>query len=261
VILDEILAQTRQDLGGRKALIPTDRLPARAAPLQPGIFERRLRTPGVSVIAEIKRASPSKGPIRPDLEPAEIARLYSQAGVAAISCLTEPHRFHGSLADLALTKQAAGVPVLRKDFLVDEYQLDEAVAFGADAVLLIVAALEPTELRGLLAAADQRGLDALVEAHTAEEARVALAAGARVLGVNNRDLRTFEVDLATTGRIVETVPRGNAVLVAESGISSIADLATLASWGVDAVLVGEHFMRREDVCAAARTFVEAGRQL
>lgn len=261
MILDEILAETRQDLAERKARVAAERLPQRTAPLEPGAFERRLRAPGVSVIAEIKRASPSKGPIRPDLEPAEIARMYSEAGVAAISCLTEPHRFHGSLADLAAAKQAATVPVLRKDFLVDEYQLDEAVAFGADAVLLIVAALEPAELGRLLAAADERGLDSLVEAHTAEEARIALGAGARVLGVNNRDLRTFEVDLTTTARIAEAVPRGDAVLVAESGISSVEDLAALASWGVDAVLVGEHFMRQEDVCAAARAFVEAGVRL
>ncbi len=257
MILDDILAVTRRDLAERKRAGRP--LPQRSVPLAPEAFEGALRAPGVSVIAEIKRASPSKGPIRPDLSPADVAGLYSEAGVAAISCLTEPRRFRGHLDDLWAAKQAATVPLLRKDFLVDEYQLDEALAYGADAVLLIVAALARADLDRMLAGAAARGLGALVEAHTEEEARVALDAGARLLGVNNRDLQTFAVDLATTERIAAAVPRGEAVLVAESGIGSTADIARLAGCGVDAVLVGEHFMRQADVGAAAREFVKAGR--
>jgi indole-3-glycerol phosphate synthase len=261
VILDEILAETRADLERRKAELPSSALPERTADLVPGGFERALSDSGVSVIAEIKRASPSKGAIRPDLDPAAVARLYSEAGVAAISCLTEPRRFLGSLEDLADAKRNSRVPVLRKDFIVDQYQLDEAVAYGADAVLLIVAALTPEELGRLHHAALERGLDVLVEAHTSEEARVALAEGARILGANNRDLRTFEVDLGTTARIAEEVDRGGALLVAESGIASVADLRQVAGWHVDAVLVGEHLMRQADVREAAERLVEAGRWL
>lgn len=259
MILDTILAETRADLRERMAALPAEALPQRSFPLAPTAFEQALRAPGLSVIAEIKRASPSKGPIRPDLAPGEIARLYSRAGVAAISCLTEPRRFMGSLEDLREAKAAASVPVLRKDFLVDEYQLDEALSAGADAVLLIVAALAPEELARMHAAAGERGLGALVEAHTEDEARAALDAGARVIGVNNRDLRTFEVDLGTSIRVAESLPRGDSLLVAESGISSLADLGALRASGVDAVLVGEHFMRQADVLSAARAFVEGGR--
>ncbi len=257
MILDEILETTRLDVARRRA----EPLPDRTRPLRPALLADALSQPGVSVIAEVKRASPSKGPIRPDLDPAEIARAYTRAGVAGVSCLTEERRFLGSLADLAAVSNATPVPLLRKDFIVDERQLDEAVAYGADAVLLIVAALSPDRLAALALAARERGLASLVEAHDSDEALRALDAGAAILGVNNRDLRTFEVNLETTARVLESLPPGERLVVSESGVRDAADLRRLAGWGVDAVLVGESFMRAEDVEAAAREFVEAGRSL
>jgi indole-3-glycerol phosphate synthase len=261
LILDRILATTRETVAASRRAVPSSRLPLRTVPLRAGVFASALRGPGVSVVAEIKRKSPSKGLIREDFDPSALARAYAEAGVAAISCLTDVPYFGGSLEHLALVKRETDIPLLRKDFIVDDYQLDEAVAYGADAVLLIVAALGARELASLLAEAGERGLSAVVEAHTVDEARLAIDAGAQAIGVNNRDLRTFEVDLAVTERVAASLPAGERVLVSESGIGGPEDLARLAGCGVDAVLVGESLMRATDVRAAAASLVAAGRSL
>jgi len=259
--LDRILERTRLDLAARKAAAPATALPPRPCGEARGAFSAALARPGLSVIAEIKRASPSAGLIREDFDVVALARAYADAGVAAISCLTDEPFFGGKLEYLRQAKLASGVPLLRKDFIVDEYQLDEALAYGADAVLLIVAALEPPELSRLRQAAIDRGLDTLVEAHTVEEARIALDHGCRILGVNNRDLKSFTVDIETTRRVAEAIGDGDHLLVSESGIRQVEDLATVRAWGADAVLVGERFMRMPDVAAAAQEFVRAGEAL
>jgi indole-3-glycerol phosphate synthase len=262
LILERIIESTRGDVSRRKQEVPICELPSRTRALRPGWFREALRGgPGLSVIAEVKRASPSAGIIRQDFDPGSIAEGYCRAGVAAISCLTEGPHFQGSLEHLVEVASVADRPVLQKDFIVDGYQLDEAVAFGADAVLLIVAAMDEGRLAELLRAAADRGLDALVEAHATDEAGVALGCGASVLGVNNRDLRTFTVDLATTELVAREVSREGLVLVSESGIRSSEDLRRLTDCGVDAVLVGEHFMRADDVRDAAARFVAEARAL
>lgn len=196
----------------------------------------------VRVLAEVKRASPSAGPIAPGADPVAVARAYQEAGAAAISMLTDRRFFDGDLAFLAAARAAVTVPLLRKDFLVDAYQVVEARAAGADAVLLIVAALDDGRLAELLAVAADFGMDALVEVHDEAEAGRAVAAGARLIGVNHRDLRTFELDLGLTGRLAPALPAGT-VLVAESGIRTPADVAGLAAAGAHAILVGETLMR------------------
>jgi indole-3-glycerol phosphate synthase len=209
---------------------------------------------GISLIAEMKRASPSRGPIRPGASVPEVARVYQEAGAAAMSVLTEPHHFGGSLDDLAAARAACDLPLLRKDFLVDEYQLLEARAAGADAVLLIAAALGQDRLAQLIAVASELGMDALVEVHDEDEVEAAVAAGAEVIGVNNRDLRSLEVDLETSFRLLADIPAGT-VVVAESGIRRRGDVARLEEAGVDAILVGEALMDAEDPVAAARALL------
>jgi indole-3-glycerol phosphate synthase len=204
-----------------------------------------LRTPGLSVIAEVKRRSPSAGPIDPDLDPAVRAAAYERGGAAAISVLTEPEHFGGSMTDLTRARRAVALPVLRKDFVLHPAQIWEARAGGADAVLLIAAVLEDAELAAMLRTANRAGVAALVEVHTAEEGRRAAAAGAGLIGVNNRDLATFTVDLATAERLRAAIPDG-AVAVAESGVSSPEAAARMAAAGYDAVLVGEALVRSAD---------------
>jgi indole-3-glycerol phosphate synthase len=192
--------------------------------------------------AEVKRASPSAGPIRPGADPVAIAAAYEAAGAAAVSVLTDGPFFDGSLLHLAGVRARVGIPVLRKDFVVDEYQVWEARAHGADAVLLIVAALADPALADLRAAVDGLGMAALVEVHDEDEAGRAVAAGARVIGVNHRDLKTFRMDMDLYARVRPRLPAG-AVGVAESGIKTPADVARLAAAGADAILVGETLMR------------------
>lgn len=261
MILDQILQRTKEDLEDRRHRVPVSCLPPRSGAPPDGRFLAALQGPGLSVIAEIKRASPSAGRIRPDFDVSSLARAYREAGVAAISCLTDGPFFQGSLEHLREARAAVDTPLLRKDFVIDEYQLDEAIAYGADAVLLIVAALEPRALLRLRTAAVDRGLDVLVESHTAAEARVAVDCGCRILGINNRDLQTFTVNLETTRLVVESLGDPRPVIVSESGIRSREDLERVRSWGADAVLVGERFMREEDVARAATEFVAAGRVL
>ena len=218
---------------------------------------RRALTAGdaVSLIAEVKRASPSAGLIRPDFEPAEIARQYEAGGARCLSVLTDERFFQGSLDYLAEARNAVSLPVLRKDFILDEMQVLEARAWGADCVLLIVAALDGALLARLLQVATDLGLDALVEVHSRQEMETALSVGACMVGINNRDLRTFQVSLDTTRALAPAVPEGVTV-VAESGIHSREDVADLKTYGVDAVLVGESLMRSDDLVAAARGLSE-----
>ncbi len=252
-ILAEILRHKRDEVAAAAAARPRDQLEdaARAAgPVRP-LAAALGRAPGapVRVIAEIKRASPSAGPIRPGADPAAVAREYAAAGAAAISVLTDERFFDGHLRFLAAVRAAVGLPLLRKDFIVDPYQVVEARAAGADAVLLIAAALEPPALAGLLAEAARLGMDALVEIHRETEAEVALAAGARLIGVNHRDLATFTIDMDLTARLAPRLPAG-AVLVAESGIRTAADVRRLGEAGAHAVLVGETLMRAPSPGAA-----------
>ena len=214
-------------------------------------FSEALIAEGISLIAEMKRASPSKGPIRPGASVSDIVSGYQRAGASAVSVLTEPNWFGGSLDDLVEARAACDLPLLRKDFVVDEYQLLEARVAGADAVLLIVAALERSRIEELMGAASDLGLDALVEVHDEKEVEVAVEAGAEVIGINNRDLHSLEVDLETTFELLADVPAGT-VVVAESGITLNEDVERLERAGVDAILVGEALMRADDPVRAVR---------
>ena len=208
-------------------------------------FEGMLERPGVQVIAEVKRASPSKGLIAPDFPYLQIARDYEAAGAAAISCLTEPYWFQGRDEYLAEIAREVRIPVLRKDFVVDEYMVYQAKALGARAVLLICAILDDAQLSAYRQLADELQMSALVEAHTAEEVQRAVACGARVIGVNNRDLKTFNVDMAAARELRDMVP-AHTLFVSESGVKSAADMEAARAMRADAVLVGETLMRAEN---------------
>ena len=255
-ILDEILEHKRGEVAAAKARLPADELASRAEAAGDalrGFRDALAEGEAPRVIAEIKRRSPSRGEIRADFDPVACAEAYAAGGAAAISVLTDEKYFGGELAFLEKVRAAAPLPLLRKDFVVDAYQIDEARVAGADAVLLIVAAFHgasrAAELRQLRERAASLGLDVLVEVHDLEELDVALEAGADLVGVNNRDLRTFEVDLATTERVAARVPAG-VVLVAESGIGTPADVARLSACGASAFLVGESLMRESDLTGA-----------
>ena len=254
-ILDKILDVKRGEVAAARAARSFSDVDAAARAAGPTRgLEAALRRPSgeaMRVLAEIKRASPSAGPIRPGADPAQIAEEYAGAGAAAISVLTDKQFFDGDLAFLARVRERVSVPLLRKDFVVDAYQIAEARAAGADAVLLIVAALERSELVELMAAAASYGLDALVEVHDVGEASTAMTAGATLLGVNHRDLRTFTIDMTLTRQIGELVPE-HTVLVGESGIRSAADVRMLDEARADAILVGEHLMRAPSPGAALR---------
>ena len=250
-VLDRILATKREEVAELTPALDNLRLRARdLPPARP--FAGALRVPGeVRVLAEIKRRSPSAGPIRPDADPAEIARDYQAGGAAALSVLTDRDYFGGSLEVLEGVRAAVDLPLLRKDFIIDPVQVWEARAAGADAILLIVRALETEQLAELLALADEAGLDTLVEVHDQSELDVALSVGGRLIGVNNRDLATFTTDLGLSARLAPGVPE-DATLVAESGIRTSDDVRLLGESGVDAVLVGESLMRQPDVRSAVR---------
>ena len=242
-MLTEILAATRDRIDKLPSLDELRRSAATAPPVRD--FEKALLGQGLDVIAEVKRRSPSRGDLAPDLDPAGQAARYAAGGAAAVSVLTEPEFFAGSNADLAAVRAAVGLPVLRKDFTLDPRQIWEARAIGADAVLLIVAALSDGELETLMTAAAIAGLAALVEVHSPAEAQRAVEAGARIIGVNNRNLDTFDVDL-TTAEAIASMLAGVAVKVAESGIHGETDAARMAKAGYDAVLVGESLVRSPD---------------
>jgi indole-3-glycerol phosphate synthase len=247
-VLEQILATTREDLERRRADVPLASLkPVRSR--APGAFRAALAAPGLSVIAEHKRRSPSAGAIRPGSSVAEVVAAYERSGAAAVSVLTEERHFGGSLDDLREAARACTLPLLRKDFIVDPYQLHEAAAAGASAVLLIVAALEQPQLCSLHAAAQELSLEVLVEVHDGEELSRAGDAGATIIGVNNRDLRDFSVDLGRTFALLALMPPGVTV-VSESGIATGEDLRALLDAGVDAALLGEHLMRAADPARA-----------
>jgi len=251
MILDEILGHKRTEVARARVLESADALARRAerAALRPRGFAAALRAAEQpAIIAELKKRSPSKGEIRPDFDPVACARAYADGGAAALSVLTDERYFGGQLDFLEKVRAAVPLPLLRKDFVIDPSQVDEARVAGADAVLLIAAALEPAALKSLSARARALGLDALVEVHDEAELEVALEAGAELLGINNRNLRTFEV----TERLAPRVPRG-VLLVAESGIFHARDLARLARAGAHAFLVGESLMRQPDLASALRT--------
>jgi indole-3-glycerol phosphate synthase len=251
-ILDEILAHKRVEVGAAKQRVPPQSLARRAASLGPTrSFRRALLGTGPRVIAELKRRSPSKGEIRPDFDAVAIARAYQAGGAAALSVLTDERFFGGSLAVLEAVRAASSLPLLRKDFVIDSYQIDEARVAGADAVLLIVAALTPRTLSRLDEHARDLDLDVLVEVHDEAELEVAKTIGADLIGINNRDLKSFATDLAVTERLAKLVPEG-VLIVAESGISEPADVERLARAGAPAFLVGESLMREPDPGLALR---------
>ena len=252
-ILEEILERKRREVAAARARVSDAEVAAAADRAEaPRGFRAALADgTGPAVIAEIKRRSPSKGEIRAGFDPVACARAYRAGGARALSVLTDEHFFGGRLEYLEQARAAVPLPVLRKDFVVDAYQIDEARAHGADAVLLIVAALDAEELRTLAARARVRGLDVLVEVHDEAELDAAIGIEADLIGVNNRDLRTFVTDLAVTERLAPRVP-ASALLVAESGIAGPADLERLARAGARAFLVGESLMREDDVEAAIR---------
>jgi len=227
---------------------------ASAAPPR-GFRDALAASDGVALIAEVKRASPSAGVIRADFDPAGIARAYEEGGARALSVLTDREFFQGAPEHLREARVAAALPVLRKDFILEEIQLLESRAWGADAVLLIVAALDAAQLRALMAGARALGMDALVEVHSDEELAVALDAGADIVGINNRDLRSFEVDLGTACALAPRAADG-ALVVAESGIRAPADVERLKASGVRAILVGETLMRADDIAAATRLLAD-----
>ncbi len=252
-VLRRILSHKREELALRTSAIPADEMAEMAADAPPPRdFAGALRGDEVRIIAEIKRASPSEGAIREgEFDPAAIAGGYEAGGAAALSVLTDERFFGGHLDYLRAAREATKLPVLRKDFVVDEYQVSEARAAGADAVLLIVAALEPLILRELCALAEELGLATLVEAHDEHELQVALDCDAKMIGVNNRDLRSFAVDLGTTERLAAMVP-DHRVLVAESGVHTRGDIERLARAGADAALVGTTLMRADHPGEALR---------
>ena len=256
-VLDDLTAGARRDMEDRRARVSLDELTRQVAAAPPPRDPMpAFRAPGIAVIAEVKRASPSKGPLAAIPDPAELAVAYETGGAAAISVLTEPHRFGGSLDDLAAVRTRVGLPVLRKDFLTDDYQLWEARAAGADLALLIVAALTDAELVHLSGTARELGMTPLVEAHTAEEVRRAADAGVTLLGINNRNLQSLAVDPATFARLAPLAPAGT-VLVAESGVRSPEDVAGFARAGADVVLVGEALVTGADPAAGVRSMREA----
>ena len=257
-LLATIVAATRRIVDVRAERESLTRLAQRAEGVatRPGAFRKALsRADRVNIVAECKRRSPSRGVLRAEYDPAAIARGYSGAGAAAISVLTEPTFFDGSLDHLVNVRAAVDCPVLRKDFIVSEYQLLEARAAGADAVLLIVGALPPAELARLLGKSGDFGLDALVEVHSRDELTVAVDAGAAIIGVNNRNLRTLTVDLDVSEELIERMPKG-ATAVSESGIKTPDDIARFRTLGYHAFLIGERFMTTPDPGAALRVLLD-----
>lgn len=258
-VLDEIIDGVRADLAEREQRVPIAELRRRAARLPaPLDAVAALRRPGVQVIAEVKRASPSKGALAAIDDPGLLAAEYEASGAAAVSVLTEGRRFGGSLADLAEVRAAVGIAVLRKDFVVSAYQLWETRCHGADLALLIVAALEQRELVLLVRLADELGLTALVEVHDEEECARALAAGARVIGVNSRNLKTLQVDRTVFARLLPSLP-DQVVRIAESGIRGPEDVTAVAAYGADAVLVGETLVTDDQPGRALAALRAAGR--
>jgi indole-3-glycerol phosphate synthase len=249
MILDKIIARKKLEISEQKELIPLDEIRQNLTVVKPVRgFKKAVAAPGkVNLIAEIKKASPSRGVIRSDFDPEAIARVYESNGAAAISVLTDREFFQGDLSFLARVRSVtSAVPVLRKDFIIDEYQVYQSRLAGADAILLIVAALDLPTLNRFLGIARDMGLDCLVEVHSKDELSIALNTDASIIGINNRDLRTFKTDIQTTYKLMQTMPEDR-VVVSESAISSREDVEFLERWGVNAMLVGESLMRSDDI--------------
>jgi len=258
-VLDSIITGVREDLAVRRAAVSLEEITARAAAAAPArdalsaLKAGRDDAAGVRIIAEVKRSSPSKGELAEIPDPAVLAQAYQSGGASVISVLTEERRFKGSLADLDAVRGAVDIPVLRKDFMVDEYQFYEARAHGADLVLLIVAALDDAALKNFLSLTHELGMEALVEAHTEEEIARAIAVGAKIVGVNVRNLKTLEVDVAHYATMAAHLP-ADVVRIAESGVTGPQVVADYASQGADAVLVGEALVKDGEPANALRRF-------
>lgn len=257
-VLAEIILGVREDLATRVVQTPLSEMKQRALAAAPALpVIPRLNAGGVQLIAEVKRSSPSKGALAAIADPAALARAYADGGAAAISVLTEQRRFSGSLADLAAVRAAVAIPVLRKDFMVEEYQFWEARAYGADIVLLIVAALDQETLVSFLALARDLGMTPLVEVHDEDETERAISAGAEVIGVNARNLKTLDVDRSVFARVAPLIPE-RCVRIAESGVRSAADVVEYGKAGADAVLVGEALVTGDDPRSSALAMIQAG---
>ena len=254
MILDDIIKKTKEDLERREKEMPLDWLGRSLAynPYVPRDIKPYLtstKDDPYRIIAEVKKASPSKGVIREDFDPLKIAQDYEKAGVNAISVLTEPHFFQGDLEYLTGIRRYVGTPLLRKDFIVSEYQLVEALVYGADFVLLIAKALSKKELKDLLNYTWHLGMNALVEIHDKEDLKKAIFAGADIIGINHRNLETFEMDMKLSEKLIPLIPNGK-IIVAESGINDKSTIEELHKIGVDAFLIGEHFMRQDDIVSS-----------
>ncbi len=252
MILEQIVADTRLELRARKRAVPLAELQRLVLTQSPPLdFASALCGERIRFIAEVKKASPSKGIIRSDFDPVEIAQIYANNGASAISVLTESSYFHGNLSYLKDIKDELGnkgLPLLRKDFIHDPYQIYESRAYGADSLLLIVAILTPVKLAELITLSHELGMSCLVEVHNKAELEIALRGGAGIIGINNRNLKTFTVDVAITERLRNLIPQ-NRIVVSESGIKNRSDMEKMKEWGVDAVLVGEALMSAPDIAA------------
>lgn len=255
MILDDIIDHKRREVEEARKQNPLAALRKRVASREPGRFAEAISKQGrLCLIAEVKKASPSRGVLRPDFDPAAIARKYAESRASAISVLTDSKYFQGDASHLKQAKQASGLPALRKDFTIDEYQIWESAAIGADALLLIVAALSEKQLRDYLRTASDLGLDSLVEIHDRQQLAMALDAGARIIGINNRDLRTFKTDVGITLQLAKEIPAGH-IIVSESGIHTREDALNVRRAGANAILVGEALMTSGDVSGKIRELI------
>ena len=254
-VLDQIIEGVREDLAERKKLVEVNRVLEKISEANPVLdVLPSLQSSKLSVIAEVKRSSPSKGALAEILDPADLALSYQAGGATAVSVLTESRKFGGSLADLAAVRSAVNIPILRKDFMVDEYQIFEARAYGADIILLIVAALSDLQLSEYFALAKSLGMQVLVETHTLDEVERALLLDPEIIGVNARDLTTLKIDLDAFDRLAKAIPHG-IVKVAESGISSLQDVISYRNSGAEAILVGEALVKDGDPAQMIQNFI------
>jgi len=254
-MLDKIIAEKRKEVAQRKRSLPLSILKERIAQIRaPLDFTAALSGDSTRLIAEVKRASPSRGVLCPDFDPVALAKSYAQAGAAAISVLTETNYFEGSIDHLVAIREAVNLPLLRKDFIFDPYQIYESRTYGADALLLIVAILSQEQLKELLSLGSSLGLSCLVEVHNESEVERALSSSAKIIGINNRDLATFAVDINTTHRLRPLIPKER-IVVSESGVSRREDVEKLKEWGVNAVLVGEALITADDIPARMKELI------
>jgi indole-3-glycerol phosphate synthase len=257
-ILDEMMAHHREQLPKIKRITPIEDLRAFTAVTPPAKdFYTALKKPGVSLIAECKKASPSKGLMVPDYDPVQLAKTFQKAGASAISVLTDGRHFQGSLEDLRDVKESIKLPVLRKDFIFDPYQIYEARVAGADAILLIASVLSQSEMDSLLQLTHELGMFAIIEVHSEAELQMILPLQPKIIGVNNRNLQTFEVDFENTARLRNQIPT-NVLTISESGLKTPDDVKRMGQIGIDAVLVGEALVRSKDRLKTASSFVRSG---